>query len=185
MAKEKTESMVNHQTVDTSNDEKVTESVKLDIETQAYLDNQLDAQRGKYETEISGLSRANTQLKKDIETQETSGKSIEERMAALERGKADSDLRADTMEAFGKAGLSEDWRELFDITDPTERATALKGLLEDHTKGVRKETATSLIRDPEKVGDSKTMYTMEEARNLGPKEINRLYSEGRIIAESA
>jgi hypothetical protein len=181
MAENETESKV--ETKD--NGDAREEAVKLTPEIQAYLDNQIDDVKKNYAAEISGLSRTNTKLKKDLDTKETSGKSVEERIAKLEKVATDANSRADTMEAFGKAGLSEDWRELFDISDPTERATVLKGLLEDHAKNVSKKTATSLIRDPEKVGGGKTMYTMEQAKDLGPKEINRLYSEGRIIANTA
>lgn len=135
-----------------------------------------------YENQLRGLNRANSQLKKELDERALAGKTVEERIAAIEKGKIAAEKRAETMAAFGKHGLSEEFRSLFDLDDPEERAATLKGLLENHTKEATKRVATDFLRDPEAPRDGSTgrTYTVDQVKGMSTQDINKLWVEGRI-----
>jgi hypothetical protein len=135
-----------------------------------------------YENQLRGLNRANSLLKKELDEKSASGKSVEDRIATLEKERQVAQRRADTMEAFGKHGISEDFRALFDLEDPLDRAKTLKSLLEDYTRDVQKKAAAEFLRDPEapRDGGSNQQYTVEQMKGRSPEEINRLWSAGKI-----
>ena len=138
-----------------------------------------------YDNQLRGLNRANSQLKKELEERSAGTKSVEERIAALEREKHAAERRAATMEAFGKHGLSEDFRSLFDIDDPIDRAKTLKSLLDDYTKDVQKKAASEFLREPEAARDpSIRQYSVDQLKGRTPQEINKLWSEGKIKGAS-
>lgn len=135
-----------------------------------------------YENQLKGLNRANSALKKELDERSASAKSVEDRIAILEREKQATDRRAATMEAFGRHGLTEDFRSLFDIDDPEDRAVTLKGLLENHVKDATKKVASEFLRDPEapRDGASGRTYTVAQLKGMSPAEINKLWKEGRV-----
>ena len=135
-----------------------------------------------FENQLRGLNRANSQLKKELDERSAGSKSVEERLAMMEKENQAVKRRAATMEAFGKYGLSEDFRALFDIDDPEDRAKTLKELLENHTKEATKKVASEFLREPEapRDGSSGRQYTVEQLKGMSPAEINKLWSEGRV-----
>lgn len=157
------------------------EQPEVSPEIQTILDAKVAEIEAKYSSQLKGLDRSNTKLQKELHEKDLAGKTIEERIAAIERDKVKAETRAATMEAFGRAGLSEDWRSLFDITDPEDRAMALKDLLEEHSKGIQKEVATQFVRDPEQPADNGTRkYTMAQLKGKSETEIKELMKEGRV-----
>jgi len=138
--------------------------------------------KANYENQLRGLNKANSQLKKELDERTSAGKSVEERIAAIERARVDAERRAATMEAFGKHGLSEDFRGLFDLDDPEDRAKTLKSLLEDYTKEATKKVASEFLRDPEapRDGGSSRTYTVDQLKGMSTQDINKLWAEGRI-----
>lgn len=158
---------------------------ELSPDVQAIIDAEISKAKENYENQMRGLNRSVSNLQKELAEKNAAGKSIEERTADIERELQSAKARAATMEAFGRKGLSEEWRSLFDIKDPEARADALSGLLEDHTKALQKSIATQFVRDPEEPqGDSggKRSFTMPELKGKTPAEINKLWNEGRVVA---
>ena len=142
--------------------------------------------KAEYENQLRGLNRANSQLKKELDERTSAGKSIEERIAAIEKARVEAERRAATMEAFGKHGLSEDFRSLFDLDDPEDRAKTLKSLLEGYTKEATKKVASEFLRDPEtpRDGTSGRQYSVDQLKGMSPQEINKLWNSGRIKGTS-
>jgi hypothetical protein len=143
---------------------------------------ELEKLKANYENQLRGLNRANSLLKKELDEKTSAGKTVEERIASIEKERDRADRRAATMEAFGKHGLTEDFRSLFDIDDPDERAGTLKTLLDNHTKEAIKKTAADFLRDPESVpdGSSGRSYTVDQLKGMSPQDINKLWAAGRI-----
>ena len=161
------------------------EPVALSSDVQTIVDAELAKAKENYENQMRGLNRSVSNLQKELAEKNAAGKSIEERTADIERELQSARARAATMEAFGRKGLTEDWRSLFDIKDPEARADALAGLLEDHTKSIQKQIATQFVRDPEQSpGDNNgpRMYTPEQLKGMKPDEINKIWNEGRVKA---
>jgi small-conductance mechanosensitive channel len=152
------------------------EKAPVDIE-QALKD-----QEARFKSEIAGLNRKNTELSQILKEKETASMSIEERIAKIEKEKAEADARANLVEAFAKQGLSDDWRQLFTISNPTDRAVVLKGLLEDYKGQIAKEMTGEFKRSPDDISTSKRAVTLEELKGKSPTEINQLWAEGRIRA---
>jgi len=154
--------------------------------TPADVSGELAKIKADYENQLRGLNRANSALKKELDERSATGKTVEDRIAALEREKSIAERRAATMEAFGKQGLSEDFRALFDLDDPLDRAKTLKSLLDDYTRDVQKKAAAEFLRDPETPRDgSSAQYTVEQMKGKSPEEINRLWAAGKIKGSPA
>lgn len=161
--------------------ETTVETAEVSPEIQAIIDAKLAEADEKYAREIRGLNKANTKLQNEVKEKSLAGKTIEERTAAIEKELQEARNRAATMEAFGRQGLSEDWRSLFDLKDPEERAATLKDLLETHTKGVQKEIATQFVTDPETPDNGGSRkYTMAQLKGRSEAEIKQLIEEGRV-----
>lgn len=163
------------QTVDST----VQSEVSPDVQT--IIDAEVAKAKEDYENQMRGLNRSVSNLQKELAEKNAAGKSIEERTADIERELKAARARAATMEAFGKKGLSEEWRSLFDIKDPEARADALAGLLEDHAKSIQKTIATQFVRDPEQpeaTGHRK--YTMDQLKGMDTQAIKQLMNEGRV-----
>ncbi len=159
------------------------EDVKPAEETpQNSIEQKLKDQEARFKAEIAGLNRKNSELINSLKEKETASMSIEERIAKIEKEKAEADARANLVEAFAEQGLSDDWRKLFTISDPKDRAIVLKGLLDDYKGSVAKEITGEFSRNPNDINDSKRMVSMEELKGKSPQEINKLWAEGRIKA---
>ena len=142
----------------------------------------VDEVSSKFKGEIAGLNRKNTELQNVLDAKKKEGQSIEERLASLESEKLQAIKRAETVEAFAHAGLDDSWRTALSADNPEVQAQAIKDLLE----GVRAKTAEELSKqfnvDPEKhIDGSARMLTAESLKGKSPDEINKLWSEGRIM----
>ena len=134
-----------------------------------------------FKKEIAGLNRKNLDLQKTLEAKAVEGKSVEERIAAIEMDRTAANLRADTVEAFAKAGLSDDWRVAMDTKSPGERADAVKALIESERAKASEELAKEFTANPDKHLDgSNRTFTAEQLRGKSAEEINALWSAGRI-----
>jgi hypothetical protein len=135
----------------------------------------------KFNAEKSGLMRRNSELEKTIAAKEKEGMSVEERIRAIETREAQAVRRAEAVEAFAKAGHRDEWRQLFDIESPSERAEALTAMLSDYRREVTKELSAEFGREPaSSLDDAKREYTMDDLKGLPPEKINKLFEEGRI-----
>jgi hypothetical protein len=135
----------------------------------------------KFNAEKSGLMRRNTQLEKVLAEKEKASMTVEERIQALEAEKQKAELRAQAVEAFGKAGLEDEWRQLFDVQDPEARAETLNAMLADYKRRVTQEVATEYGRKPDaSLDDSKREYKVSDLKGMSPEQINKLYAEGRV-----
>jgi predicted nucleic acid-binding Zn-ribbon protein len=155
---------------------------ELSPEMQEILSAKAAEIEAKYQNELRGLNRTITNYKKEIDEKTLAGKSVEERIAAIEADRQRAQQKMATMEAFSRAGLSEDWRGLFDVSDPEDRANTLKSLLEDYSKGIQKKTASQFIREPSEGGEGggQRTYTVAQLKGLSAEEINKLWNEGRV-----
>ena len=159
------------------------ESPEISADVQAIIDTKIAERAEEYEKQLRGVNRANSKLTMELNEKSVAGKTVEERLEAIERERLVAVRRADTMSAFSRNGLSEEWRGLFDLEDPEERAAALKDLLENERKTIQKTTATQFSRDPEPVpGEGPRSYTVDQLRGKSVDEINKLWNEGRVKA---
>ncbi len=132
----------------------------------------------------NGLNRKNRELKDSLDEKTEAGRSVEERIAALEADKVKAERRAATVSAFAEAGVPDEFRRVFDIDDPTERASAMRDLLEDRDRATTKRVASEFNRNPDEMGkDSGKVVRMEDLKNMDPKEINALWEEGRVAGQ--
>jgi len=153
------------------------EPVLSDVEQKAH---DIDV---RHKAELAGLNRKNTELQDRITSRDKAGASVEERINALEADRDSAVRRANAVEAFGQAGLKDEWRQLFTVKDPTEQAGMLTTMLSDYRQDVTKEMAGEFSRAPDDIGSSgKSSFTMKQLDGKSPKEINQLYAEGRIVA---
>jgi len=131
---------------------------------------------------LSNADRKITDFAKDIEKRNKAGKSIEERMADLERERELANRRADSVTAFSDAGLGENWRTVFDESDPFKRADVVRELLKTHEQEVAKKLASELGRDGSAptVTGGKPNYSMKDLESMSDTEINRAFAEGRV-----
>jgi len=136
----------------------------------------------RHKAELAGLNRKNTELQDRITAKERAGASVEERINALEAENVVANRRADAVEAFGKAGLKDEWRQLFSVKDPGEQAGILNTMLSDYKQTITKEMAGEFSRSPDDIGSAgKSSFTMRQLEGKSPKEINQLFAEGRIV----
>ena len=161
--------------------EEIVTTPEVSPEVQSIIDARIAEAEEKYSAQLRGLDRSNSKLQKELSEKSLAGKTIEERTAAIEKELQESRNRAATMEAFGRAGLSEEWRSLFDLKDPEERANTLKDLLEEHTKSIQRAIATQFVRDPETPDDTGLrQYDLKQLEGMDPLEIKQLMKEGRV-----
>lgn len=136
----------------------------------------------KFKGEIAGLNRKNSELQSILDAKKKEGQSIEERLANLENEKLQAIKRAETVEAFAQAGLDDSWRTALSLGNPAEQAQAIKDLLESVKAQTSEELSKQFNVDPEKHLDgSARMFTAEALKGKSPEEINKLWSEGRIM----
>lgn len=133
---------------------------------------------------IRKLDHNNTNLQKELEKRDKAGMSLEERMAVIEREREEATNRASTIEAFADSGLGEDWRRVFEESDPYKRADGVTQLLKQHEQDVAKKLATELgtAGAPELSG-GKPQYSMEDLKGMSEAEINRAFKEGRVVGQ--
>ena len=93
---------------------------------------------------VRKLDKQNTDLRKDLERRDSGSKTLEERLAIIEREREEANNRARTVEAFADAGLGEPWRRTFEEADPYKRADMVRELLKSHEADVAKKLATNL-----------------------------------------
>ena len=131
---------------------------------------------------LSNADRKITDLAKDIEKRNKAGKSIEERMADLEREREIANRRADSVTAFSDAGLGENWRTVFDESDPFKRAEKVHDLLKAHEQEVAKKLAADFGKDGSTptVSGGKPTYSMKDLESMSESDINRAFAEGRV-----
>lgn len=135
----------------------------------------------KFNAEKSGLMKRNSQLEKTIIEKEKSSMTVEERIQALEAEKQLAEARAQAVEEFGKAGLKDEWRQLFDVKDPASRAETLNAMLSEFKREVTQNVASEYGRNPEAaLDDSKRDYTMADLKGMDPEQINKIFAEGRV-----
>jgi len=137
----------------------------------------------RHKAELAGLNRKNSELQEKLKSRELAGASVEERINALELDRDSAVRRAEAVEAFGQAGLKDEWRQLFSVKDPTEQAGILNTMLSEYKQTITKEMAGEFSRSPDDIGSpGKSSFTMRQLEGKSPKEINQLYAEGRIVA---
>lgn len=155
------------------------QTIEITPDIQAMIDKAVEKSTEGLRNEISAKDRTITGLKKDLEKSDP--KSVEDRLAALESRAVDAERRADTTEAFSKAGLSNGFRELFNITDPVERAEKLADLLAERDSEIRKEIASEFSEEPgeSRPGKSRKL-SKKDLEGMTPKEINDAYAKGLI-----
>lgn len=135
-----------------------------------------------HKRELAGVNGKVTELTKTLDKKTLEGQSIEERLASLEADKTAAVKRADSVEAFAKAGLSDDWRGVLAMNDPVAQAEALNGLIAGVKTKASEELSKEFNVDPEKHLDgSKRQFTAEDLKGKSPAEINRLWDEGRVV----
>ena len=167
-------------------DEQVIDDVQqsepaLSPDVQAIIDAKVAEKVNDYDKQLRGVNRQNSKLTMELQEKSVAGKTVEERLEAIERERVNAVRRADTMSAFSRNGLGEEWRGLFDLEDPEERASALKDLLEAERKNVQKTVATQFSRDPEPVpGDGSRSYTVDQLRGKSVDEIRTIMAEGKV-----
>ena len=145
----------------------------------------LDLETG-HKSQLAGLNRKNTELTKDLDDRIRAGQTVEERIAALETENLSAVRRADAVEAFGQAGLKDEWRQLFTIKDPAEQAKALTSMLSEHTEVTAKKLASEFSKSPDDIIQTgKRSYTLKELEGKSPREINALWETGRVTGIQA
>lgn len=155
------------------------EQVEITPEVQAIIDKAVAESTATLGNDLRTRDKTITKLQKDLEKSDP--KSVEERLAAIEAERDSERKRADTTEAFSKAGLSNDFRELFSVDDPSERADRLASLLESRDSAMRAEIVSELTVTPGESSNSGSgRISPEDAKNMTPKEINDAFASGRL-----
>lgn len=134
---------------------------------------------------VRKLDRQNTDLRKDIEKRDSGAKTVDERLAELERERDEARNKSRTVEAFADAGLGENWRKVFEEPDPFKRAEGVRSLLKETESNVAKKLATELgTAGTPAVGQSgKPQYTMDDLKDMSEAEINKAFAEGRVSGQ--
>ncbi len=135
----------------------------------------------RHKAELAGLNRKVTELTDSLTLKSRSSDTVEERINALEADRDSAVRRAESVEAFGKAGLKDEWRQLFTVKSPDDQAGMLNTMLETYKSNVMQEMAGEFKRSPDDMNaDGARSFSMDQLKGKSTKEINALWAQGRI-----
>lgn len=167
--------------VESNEPESVETTMEITPEIQAIIDRSIAAKEDIFKRELAGLNKKNTELATKLSDGDSKSKTVEDRIAAIEKERDLERSRANNVEAFAHAGLSDDWRTAIDNPNPIERAQAIKELIDAETANAASALAAKLGQgDDVPLGSVKRTYKMAELKGKDPATINKLFEDGRI-----